>query len=367
MSVTFPLNILAAEQSEIAAERLMNDVLGAMNIFAVYIGDRLGYYRELACCTGLTPAALAQRTGTQERYVREWLEQQAAACMVEVVAGKNGGGENCYSLSPGYAEVLTDRDSLNYMAPMAQLMAGAVQPLDALLQAYRTGGGVPYSDFGANFREGQASANRAMFLQQLGSEWLPAMPDVHARLQADPPARVADLGCGAGWSSIGIASSYPKVHVDGYDLDSASVELAQHNVASAGLQERVHIRLQDASDPALMGSYDLVLAIECLHDMSNPVGALGRMRLLAGENGAVLVVDEHSLESFMPCAESVEQLFYGFSVLHCLPASMAEQPSAATGTVMRPETMRRYALEAGFRRVDILPIDHALFRFYRLS
>ena len=214
-----------ADSSEFA-ERLFDDVLGAFNVFAVHIGDRLGYYRALAHHGELTSAALAERTGTEERYTREWLEQQAAACILDVSEDKNGGTDRRYCLPPGKAEVLTDRDSLNYMAPLAQLVAGAIYPLEALLDAYRTGGGVPFSQYGANLREGQASMNRAMFLQQLGREWLPAITDIHARLQADPPARVADIGCGAGWSCIGIAQSYPKIQVDGFDLDEASVELA---------------------------------------------------------------------------------------------------------------------------------------------
>ena len=348
------------------ADRLFNDVLGAFNVFAVHIGDRLGFYRELAENGGLTSAALAERTGTQERYVREWLEQQAAACVLDVEASKNGEGERCYSLSPGRAEVLTDRDSLNYMAPLAQLVAGSVYPLEALLEAYRKGGGVPFSRYGANLRDGQASMNRAMFLQQLGEEWLPAVPDVHARLQADPPARVADIGCGAGWSCIGIAQSYPKVKVDGYDLDEASVELANTNIDDAGLGKQVHVWLQDASAIELHGRYDLVVAFECVHDMSDPVQALQTMRLLAGDKGSVIVMDERSLEEFRPCAGSLEQLLYGFSILHCLPAGMSDQPSAGTGTVLRPKTMERYAREAGFSKVEILPIDHFFFRFYRL-
>ncbi len=348
------------------ADRLFGDALGAFTIFSVHIGDRLGFYRALAGSAGLTPAELARRTGTHERYVREWLEHQAAACILAVDEGSNGAGSRRYRLSPARAEVLADRDSLNYLAPLAQLIAGAVSPMESLLAAYRQGGGVPYSDYGADLREGQADMNRAMFLQQLGKEWLPSIPDVHARLQSDPPARVADIGCGAGWSCIGIAKSYPKVNVDGFDLDEASVALAQRNIQAAGLGERVKVWLRDAGEPELRGKYDLVTAFECLHDMSDPVGVLRTMLGLAGARGAVMIMDERALEAFQPCAEALEQVLYGFSVLHCLPAGMAEQPSAATGTVMRPETLERYATQAGFSQVEILPIEHFFFRFYRL-
>ncbi len=348
------------------SERLFGEALGAFNIFSVYIGDRLGFYRALASGEALTPGELAGRTNTHERYVREWLEHQATSCVLEAHGSGNGSGERRYSLPPGRAKVLADRESLSYMAPLAQLIVGAVTPLDALLHAYRHGGGVAYHDYGVNLREGQAAMNRQMFLQQLGYEWLPRVEDVHARLQSDPPARVADIGCGAGWSSIGIASAYPKVQVDGYDLDQASVDLARVNIQSAGLSERVRVFLRDASDPDQYGRYDLVTAFECLHDMSNPVGALRTMRMLAGKRGAVIIMDERAMEEFQPCGEALDQLLYGFSILHCLPAGMVEQPSAGTGTVMRPDTLRKYAQEAGFSQVEILPIDNFFFRFYRL-
>jgi cyclopropane fatty-acyl-phospholipid synthase-like methyltransferase len=255
---------------------------------------------------------------------------------------------------------------LNFVTPLAQLIVGAVSPIDQLLHVYRDGGGVPFSQYGINLREGQASMNRPMFLKQLGEEWLPSIPDVQARLQASPPAYVADIGCGAGWSCIGIANSYPQVRVHGYDLDEASVNLGHSNILEAGLQDRVQVFQQDAKDASMMGHYDLVTAFECLHDMSNPVGVLHTMRNLVNEKGAVIVMDERTLEAFQPCAETWEQILYGFSILHCLPAGMVDQPSAATGTVMRASTVQRYAQEAGFSRVEILPIDHFFFRFYRL-
>jgi 2-polyprenyl-3-methyl-5-hydroxy-6-metoxy-1,4-benzoquinol methylase len=366
MSDSQTASVSQVEESASFAERLFNDALGAFNIFAVHIGDQLGFYRELSRNGALTPEMLAERTGTQERYVREWLEQQAAACMLDVEENVNGKTERRYRLSSGRAEVLTDRNSLNFMAPLAQLIVGSIHPLEQLLEVYRSGGGVPFSGYGRHMREGQASMNRPMFLQQLGEEWLPAIPDVHERLLADPPASVADIGCGAGWSCIGIAQGYPNVQVDGFDLDEASVKLANQNIQAAGLGERVTVARRDAGDLELQGRYDLVTAFECVHDMSDPVSVLRTMRGLAGDKGAVIIMDERSLEEFQPCAGGLEQLLYGFSILHCLPAGMSEQPSVATGTVMRPDTLERYALQAGFSRVEILPIDHFFFRFYRL-
>ena len=146
----------------------------------------------------------------------------------------------------------------------------------------------------------------------------------------------------------------------------ASVELANQNIRSAGLQDRAQVFLRDAKGADLAKRYDLAIAFECLHDMSDPVGVLQTMHGLLNENGAVLVVDERTLDAFQACTETWEQILYGFSILHCLPAGMVEQPSAGTGTVMRAQTLEQYAQEAGFRRVEILPIDHFFFRFYRL-
>jgi 2-polyprenyl-3-methyl-5-hydroxy-6-metoxy-1,4-benzoquinol methylase len=350
------------------AERLLNASLGMFDVFGAYLGDRLGLYRALGDGGPATSRALADRAGCHERYVREWLEQQAVGGVLDVADASAEASARVYALPAEHAEVLLDRDSLNYMAPIVRLIVGAVSPLSAILDAYRTGGGVPYADYGNDLREGQAEMNRPMFLRLLPDEWLPAMTDVHARLrQQDPPARVADLGCGAGWSSIAIARGYPNALVDGFDLDHASVELAQMNLAEAGVTGRVSFEVRDAGDPAHAGAYDLVTIFEALHDMSDPVGALRAARQLLAPGGALFVVDENVAESFTAPAGDIERLMYGWSIVHCLPAGMADQPSAGTGAVMRPDTVRRFATEAGFSGVDVLPVEHPFFRFYRLT
>jgi 2-polyprenyl-3-methyl-5-hydroxy-6-metoxy-1,4-benzoquinol methylase len=156
--------------------------------------------------------------------------------------------------------------------------------------------------------------------------------------------------------------------VDGFDLDEASVDLARRNVAESGLSERVQVQQRNAADPELAESYDLVTAFFCLHDMTDPVAALRAMRQLARDEGTVLVTDGRAAEQFLgeETNHDVERQFYGFSVLHCLPVAMTEPPAAGTGTVMRPEVLRGYAREAGFREVEILPVDDAWSAFYRL-
>jgi SAM-dependent methyltransferase len=364
-------------EKEQFAEQLLDAAEGTFATFTTYLGDQLGYYDALAGAEAggepdagagshaLTPAELAEATGTHERYAREWLESQTVAGIVEVDDEGAAAEERRYSLPPGHAEALTDEESLDYVAGLPQVVVGSVLPVHRVVDAFRSGEGVPFEDYSPDLHEGQARMNRAAFLKQLGTEWIPAMPDVHERL-ATPGARVADVGCGFGYSCVGIAESYPEVAVDGYDLDEESVEAARENVESAGLADRVTIHHRDVADPEIAGDYDLVTAFECVHDMSDPVGALTTMRRLAGDDGTVLVVDERAGEAFAD-RTAIEELLYGFSVLHCLPVGLADQPSAATGTVMRADTVREYADEAGFAGVEVLPIEHFFFRFYRLN
>lgn len=355
------------EQRDAFVERLLNSVAGTFDIFSIYIGNKLGFYKALASNGPLTSTALAAETSTQERYVREWLEQQTVTGILEVDNPTGDALSRSFRLSPAHAEVLTDVDSPNYVAPLAPMIAGVVKPLPALLDAFRYGGGVEYTEYGTDFLEGQGAINRVTFLQDLPEHWLPGMPDVHRRLQdSAKPARVADIGVGAGWSSIGISKAYPHVQVDGFDLDGPSIEMARQNAAKAGMNGQLNFHVRDAADPTLEGNYDLVTAFETIHDMSDPVGALKTMRRLASDDGTVIVVDERVGDTFTPEGNDVEWMMYGWSILHCLPVGMADQPSVGTGTVMRADTLRQYARQAGFSDVEVLPIENYFFNVYRL-
>jgi 2-polyprenyl-3-methyl-5-hydroxy-6-metoxy-1,4-benzoquinol methylase len=351
---------------ETLAARLFQSAIGALDLATIYIGDRLGLYQTLAEAGPATPAALAAAAGADERYVREWLEQQAVTGILAVDAAEAPACQRRYSLPPAHAEVLLDRDSLNYMAPLARGILGTLRTLPTLLQMFRVGAGIPYDRYDVDVREGIAEGNRTLFINLLGSVWLPSVPDIHARLQADPPARVADVGCGCGWSSIAIARAYPNARVYGIDKDVASVAQARAHAAAEGIAGRVTFHLGDAAEADLDGPFDLITAFECVHDMARPVEALRAMRAVLAPGGIVLIADERTAETFTAPGDDLERMLYGFSVLHCLPVGLAETPSAGTGTLMRPDTLRGYATEAGFRAVDILPIEHDLWRFYRL-
>jgi SAM-dependent methyltransferase len=315
---------------------------------------------------GCTSSELAQLTSTHERYVREWLEQQAVVGILDVDQPGAASTARRYTLPPAHAEILVDRDNPLYLAPLAQLMVGAVHPVRSVIEAFRSGSGVPFADYGPDMREGQGRLNRVAFLQRLARDWLPQLPDIQTRLNSEPSARVAEIGSGAGWASIGLAIAYPRIRVDGFDLDPASVTLAQANAAEMRLADRVHFAVRDAAQLEAGDPYDLVLAFECVHDMADPVGALRAMRNLASDRGAVVVMDERVGASFAERDEVTEPMLYGFSVLHCLPAGMTSQLSAGTGAVMRPSTFHNYALRAGFTEVVTLPIEDRFYAFYRL-
>ena len=356
-----------AAAAEAFAEDVFAAVLGAQRIQAIELGDRLGWYRALAEAGPLTAGELAARTASNQRYAREWLEHQAACGYLTVDDVAAAPGERRFTLPAAHAAVLADPDSTVFMTPIARFVGGSGRFIDRIADAYRTGGGLSWADLGDDARQAQASANRPLFLHRLGQELLPAAPELHARLQR--AARIADVGCGFGWSSIGLARAYPGAAVDGYDIDEPSIAAARGLAADAGVEHRVRFHLANAGDPEVgpAGTYDAVFAFECVHDLPDPVAVLGAMRSLAADDGVVVVMDERTEERFTAPAGEVEQLLYGYSLMCCLGDCMSHQPSAETGTVMRPSTLARYARRAGFERIDILPIEDDFFRFYLLS
>ncbi|MEQ9092973.1 MAG: class I SAM-dependent methyltransferase, partial [Miltoncostaeaceae bacterium] len=314
-----------------------------------------------------TAGELAARAGIHPRYAREWLEQQTVSGYLECEDPSLGDDERRFMLPEEHVPALADEGHLEFMTPMAQLAVGCARPIEALATAFRTGDGVPFADYGEDLHRGQARFSRIQFDTFLTAEWLPAIPALHESLQR-PGARVADLACGLGYSSLAMARDYPGITVDGIDLDAASIAAAGSARAAAEpeVAARVRFTCTDAADAEPAGAFDLVTIFEALHDMSRPVEALAAARRLLAPGGAVLVADERVGDHFSPAAGEVERLYYGFSVLHCLPVGMVGQDPAGTGTVMRAGTVERYAREAGLGRVEIAPVENDFWRFYVL-
>ncbi|HEX2191642.1 MAG TPA: class I SAM-dependent methyltransferase [Acidimicrobiales bacterium] len=347
------------------AERLFSASIAAFDLLHVYLGVQLGLYRALAGSGPVTVAELAARAGIDERYAREWLEQQAVASILTTEGGASG-QERRYELPAGHAEVLCEEENPAFVAPIALGLVGVANALPEVLEAFRHGGGVPYPAYGADVRRCIAGLNRPMFANLLASEWFPNVPGLVERLEGDPPARVADVGCGTGWSSIAIARGYPKVDVLGVDLDEASVAEASANATAAGVANRVRFEVRDAADPQLAGGFDLVCAFETIHDMCDPVRALAAMRSLRAEGGTVLVADERVADEFTTEPDDGERFQWGWSAVHCLPCAMTDPPAAGTGTIMRTPILRDYARRAGYAEVEVLPVENDFWRFYKL-
>lgn len=353
--------------ADLFAERLFTSALASFEVFSVYVGERMGWYRSLADEGPATSRVLAARTGCHERYVREWLEQQAVYGILDVHAAGADAGDREYAIGPAQREVLLDETSLSHLGPLPRMFAAVGANLDNLMTAYRDGGGVSWDDLGDNARESQAALNRPWLEGQLGSA-LAGVAEIDAILSR-PGARVADVGCGGGWSTIGLARAYPNARFEGFDVDGPSVEMARRNASAAGVDDRVvfhHIGGEHlASTP---DEFDAALALECVHDMPHPVEVLDAMRTAVRADGAVIIVDEAVADDFSAPGDEIERFMYGCSVFVCLPDGMSAPGSVGTGTVMRRGVVESYAARAGFAGVEVLPIeDFSFFRFYRFQ
>ncbi len=345
-------------------DRLVAAAVDTLEMFGVYLGRRLGLYATLHAAGPLTTAGLASAAGIAERYAREWLEQQAVAGFLAVDDAALPADQRRYTLPPGHAAVLVHEEDLAHVAPFAEMLVGVAGALPDVVAAYRTGAGVPYERYGADFRRGQGGINRPLLASELTGHWLPAIADLHARL-GEPTARIADVGCGVGWSTIALARAYRHADVHGFDLDAGSIDEAVANAVRAGVT--VGFARKDAAAVAADGPFDLVLVFEALHDMGRPAEVLRALRAGLVPGGSVLIVDERVAERFTAPGDLVERLMYGWSISHCLPAGLADAPSCGVGTVLRSDAVRAFGLEAGFVHTDELPIPNDLFRFYRLQ
>jgi 2-polyprenyl-3-methyl-5-hydroxy-6-metoxy-1,4-benzoquinol methylase len=356
-----PLSADEAAQRDELQGRVCGAFIGMLDLASIYLGDKLGLYAALRDAPA-TSSELARRAGISERYAREWLEQQAVTGFLTVAGGSADADARTYTLPRGHAEALIDRDSTGAATPMAIFLEPIGRILPKLVAAYRSGEGVSWSEYGDDCWQGQGDFNRPTLRGQLARDVLAKIPAVHDALTAG--GRVLDLACGVGWSSIAIARAYPGARVDGFDLDAKAIAQATENAKADGVADRVTFHAADAATVA--GTYDVALIVEALHDMSRPVQVLRGVRAALRPGGTLLVADENVPEAFAAPGSDVDRIFYGASITVCLPNGLAERPSAATGAVMRPDTLKRYAMAAGFDEVEVLPLELGLLRFYAL-
>jgi SAM-dependent methyltransferase/predicted transcriptional regulator len=357
-----------AGRRDALAERLLTSMIQSFELASIWLGLRLRLYETLREHGPATAAEVAERGGIDARYAREWLEQQAVAGLLDVEDAGQDAETRRYRLPEAHAQVLLDTDHPAHAGATAYWLGAMAEVLQRIPGIYRSGDGLPYPEYGADCRLAVANFNRPMFVNDLAG-WFAAAPELEARLRTDG-ARVLDVGCGIGWSSISLAKAFGSLRVDGIDSDEASIAEAKSNAAEAGVGEnQVRFRTVDAAElgAAGEGGYDAAFVFEALHDMARPVEALTAIRALLADGGVVIVADEKVAETFTAPGDEVERLNFGFSWWHCLPASRAETPSVAAGTALRSATVRQWADQAGFANLSTLPVDHAFWRFYQLS
>jgi 2-polyprenyl-3-methyl-5-hydroxy-6-metoxy-1,4-benzoquinol methylase len=355
------------KQGQALAVRLWLGCLATQEMLCNYLGIRLGLYDALASGGAATASQLAQRTGVAPRYVREWLEQQAVSGILRVAPIS---GDRVFSLPEEHREVLTESDSLLSRTAGIMPLGAVAHALPKLLDAYRSGAGLTDKDYGPDWRWGHGASNRALYAHALAGWIRRSLPDIHTRLSL-PGASVADVACGAGWAAVCLALAYPSLRVDGFEIDSDLVGDAMLNAQRSGVADRVVFYQRDCSVAWSRGldnnrCYDLVCLFDTLHELPRPVAVLSNCLEACGATGCTLVMDARVADEFTAPANEMERFQYTTSVLHCLPACLAEQPSAGTGTVMRSATVREYAQQAGFSDLEVLPIDDRFHRLYRL-
>ncbi|HEY6749427.1 MAG TPA: class I SAM-dependent methyltransferase [Mycobacteriales bacterium] len=336
--------------------RFVGDLGATVAAGAVVLGDRLGLYRGLAAGPA-TAAELAERTGTDTRYVTEWLRGQAAGGYVQYEAGADGAGADRYSLTDEQAFALTDPDGPVFLPGAFQLALGSLKAAPRIEAAFRTGGGLGWGEQDADVFDGCERFFRPGYAASLTSAWIPALDGVEAKLRAG--GSVADVGCGHGASTVLMAQAYPESRFAGSDLHEGSIEEARKRAAEAGVSDRVGFTVAGAQDFA-GGGYDLVTTFDCLHDMGDPVGAARHVRDALAPDGTWLIVEPAAGDTVESNLNPVGRVYYSFSTFLCVPSARSQPGGYALGAQAGEAAIRQAVTDAGltrFRRAAETPFN----------
>jgi SAM-dependent methyltransferase len=322
--------------------RAVDEVGATVNAALVVMGDKLGLYRALAGAGPLSPADLAARTGTAERYVREWLNAQAAGGYVDYDPESG-----CYTLPPEQAVALTDESSPAYLPGFFQIALGSVLDSPRITEAARSGEGLGWHEHGHDVHEGCERFFRPGYNANLIGSWLPALDGVVEKLERG--ARVADIGCGHGASTILMAQAFPHSTFVGSDYHQGSIETARERAEQAGVADRVSFETTPAATHTGEG-YDLVTMFDCLHDMGDPVGAGRQVRELLAPDGTWMIVEPAAGDRVEDNLNPIGRAYYGLSTLLCTPSSLSQEVGAALGAQAGEARIREVVESAGFSR-----------------
>ena len=316
----------------------VGDVGAVLGGAMVLIGDKLGLYRSMAGAGALTPSELARRTGTSERYVREWLSAQAARGYVSY------DGDDRFSLPDEHAVPLTDETSPACVIGAFEIAVGSVYATDTIAERFRTGDGFAWGAQDQHVLGGCERFFRPGYLNHLASTWIPALDGVESKLFAG--AVVADVGCGHGASTLLLAEAYPTSTIVGFDGDAGSIDSARKRAANAGLADRV--RFEVASAKSFDGTYDLVCFFDCLHDMGDPAGACAHVRDRLAPGGTLMLIEPFANDDLADNLNPVGAAYYAFSTLLCTPSSLSQEVGAALGAQAGEARLREIVTGAGF-------------------
>jgi len=341
---------------DVKLEAFMGQALGdlgaAISGLMVYLGDQLGLYKAMAAAGPVTPAEVAAQTETDERYVREWLDNQAASGYVTYDATAR-----TYELPPEQALALADEDSPAFLPGGFTGIVAAYVDADTFVDAFRTGRGVGWHEHDSRLFVGTERLFRPGYKGYLVSDWIPKLDGVDSKLRNG--GTVADVGCGHGASTILMAQAYPSSRFVGYDYHAPSVDTARRRASEAGVADRVRFEVASAKDYA-QDAFDLVTFFDCLHDLGDPVGAAVHARRALADGGTVMLVEpfagDHPEDNHNP----VGRAFYGFSTVICTMASRAQEVGLALGAQAGEARLREIFEQAGFtafRRATETPMN----------
>ena len=307
----------------------------------VVIGEKLGLYKALA--TGaMTSAELAAKTGTDERYLREWLASQAAGGYItyDERSGK-------FSLTEEQAFTLSNEDSPAYLPGAFELALGSLAAVPRIIESFRTGAGMGWHEHDERVFHGCEKFFRPGYAANLMSSWIPALHDVKEKLEAG--ARVADIGCGKGASTLLMAKAFPKSRFFGFDYHDKSIEGARESARRQGLADRVSFQVAKAKEfPGK--DYDFVAVFDCLHDMGDPVGAAAHVRKSLAKDGTWMIVEPYANDQLKDNLNPVGRIYYSFSTLLCTPCSRSQEVAACLGAQAGEKRVREVVTSAGFSR-----------------
>lgn len=315
------------------------DMGAAIHATLVVLGDKLGLYKAMAGAGPITSAELAARTNTSERYVREWLNANAASGFVVYDAVSK-----MYELPPEQAYALNTLD----LPGAYHIISALFKDEPKITQAFRTGEGVGWHEHDANLFFGTERFFRPNYEQNLLSSWIPALEGVKEKLAGG--ATVADVGCGHGASTMLMARAFPKSRFYGFDYHSGSIEYARHIAGRDGLLDQISFEVASSKSYPVNDGYDLVTFFDCLHDMGDPVGAAKHVRSSLKPDGVWMIVEPFANDTPEQNHNPIGRIFYSASTMICTPASLAQEVGAALGAQAGEESIRSIVMSAGFSR-----------------